>query len=58
MASICGMTIEEIRKNAPEGSVYYCDLKSNIAYFNKRHNVWNGFNFVLDTCFYRERKPL
>ena len=39
------MTIEEIRKNKPNGATYYgFDDKDNIVYLRKHRNKWERFD--------------
>ena len=52
------ITLDDIRSKAPEGAIHYCNERSLIAYFDKKGYVWNGFNFVIDTCWFRNKKPI
>lgn len=56
------MSIEEIRKNAPDGATHYSDLDEDVVYYQKTNNVifWDDVYDVWDEVYFDmpELKPL
>lgn len=60
------MSIEEIRKNAPDGATHYIILSKNIHYIKKINDKWHvAYNYdcgsgwaILNVHFIGEPKPL
>lgn len=54
------MTIEEIRKNAPEGATHYLDRLGDIVYYRYPFNFlcryWDGLGWVIGNRHTFKRK--